>query len=71
MIESTESGLVSIMGGKWTIFRLMGKETMDKVCEILKKRDSNFSIPQSKYKGVKLIGDSVQDWSNETNKMVA
>ena len=28
--EDEKSGLVSAMGGKWTIFRLMGEEAVDK-----------------------------------------
>ena len=29
------SGLVSLMGGKWTTYRLMAKDTIDDVCKIL------------------------------------
>lgn len=32
-----ESGLISILGGKWTTHRLMGQETIDKVLEYLKE----------------------------------
>jgi glycerol-3-phosphate dehydrogenase len=35
--QDEESGLVSAMGGKWTIFRKMGEETIDLVLDILKK----------------------------------
>ncbi len=36
-IEMDEkSGLVSLMGGKWTTYRLMAKDTIDDVCKILK-----------------------------------
>ena len=31
MIEVSDSGLVSLMGGKWTSFRKMGEETVDKI----------------------------------------
>ena len=30
-IEVSKSGLVSLMGGKWTSFRHMGKDTVDRV----------------------------------------
>ena len=33
MIEVSHSGLVSVMGGKWTAFRKMGEETVDKIIE--------------------------------------
>jgi len=33
-----ESGLISILGGKWTTHRLMGQETIDKVQEYLGER---------------------------------
>jgi glycerol-3-phosphate dehydrogenase len=31
VIEVSKSGLVSLMGGKWTTFRLMGEETVDRI----------------------------------------
>lgn len=31
VIEVSESGLVSLMGGKWTSFRHMGEETVDTI----------------------------------------
>ena len=31
VIEVTESGLVSLMGGKWTSFRSQGEETVDRI----------------------------------------
>ena len=30
-----ESNLLSLLGGKWTTYRLMAKDTLDKACEIL------------------------------------
>lgn len=36
----SESGLISILGGKWTTYRLMGEETVDKVQEYLEGRSS-------------------------------
>ena len=35
-IEVSESGLVSLMGGKWTSFRHMGQETVEKILELNK-----------------------------------
>jgi glycerol-3-phosphate dehydrogenase len=40
LIEVSPSNLISLMGGKWTICRLMGEETVDKVIEILKSKIS-------------------------------
>lgn len=31
VIEVSESGLVSLMGGKWTSFRKMGEETVNRI----------------------------------------
>ena len=31
VIETSPSGLVSLMGGKWTSFRSQGEETVDKI----------------------------------------
>lgn len=38
VIETRESGMISLMGGKWTIQRKMGEETVDKVLEQLVKQ---------------------------------
>lgn len=38
VIEESESGLISLMGGKWTSFRKMGEETVDKIIERNKKQ---------------------------------
>ena len=42
-ITISDSGLVSILGGKWTIYRRMAEDTMDKVIKLgmLKKTDGN------------------------------
>ena len=39
VIEDSEAGLVSLMGGKWTSFRSQGEETVD---HILKKNPDRF-----------------------------
>jgi glycerol-3-phosphate dehydrogenase len=33
--HDTESGLISLLGGKWTTYRLMAEDTVNKICEIL------------------------------------
>lgn len=33
VIEVSENGLVSLMGGKWTSFRSQGQETVEKIIE--------------------------------------
>lgn len=36
MVEHDQaSGLLSLLGGKWTTYRLMAKDTIDKVCDLL------------------------------------
>lgn len=35
-IEVSKSGLISLLGGKWTSFRVMGEDTVDKVIEVHK-----------------------------------
>jgi glycerol-3-phosphate dehydrogenase len=32
VIEISKSGLISLMGGKWTTYRRMGQEVVDKIC---------------------------------------
>lgn len=34
IIEVSDSGLVSLMGGKWTSFRKMGEETVEKILNL-------------------------------------
>ena len=31
IIDESPSGLISVLGGKWTIYRLMGEQTVDKI----------------------------------------
>lgn len=44
VIEESKSGLISLMGGKWTSFRRMGEETVDLIMmdEHLKQRATNY-----------------------------
>jgi glycerol-3-phosphate dehydrogenase len=57
------SGLVSIMGGKWTTYRLMSKDTIDKVEEIL--RGSVSPCPTDTQK---LVGS--EGWTPDYHKTV-
>jgi glycerol-3-phosphate dehydrogenase len=45
VIEKSSSGLVSLMGGKWTTFRSMGEETVN---EILKDNPKSFEPKNEK-----------------------
>jgi len=38
IIETSENNLVSTMGGKWTIFMLMGEQTVDECVRIMKEK---------------------------------
>lgn len=55
-IMDSNSGLISVMGGKWTIFRRMGEETL---LHILQKTDPSLkAIPTEKStRNMRLIGD--------------
>lgn len=33
VIEESESGMISLMGGKWTVFRYMGEKIIDRIVE--------------------------------------
>lgn len=41
VIEETPSGLISVMGGKWTSFRKMGEETVN---AIIKQQGKNIEV---------------------------
>ncbi len=45
-----ESGLISLLGGKWTTYRLMAQDTCDAICEILNNTQA------CKTKDFKLLG---------------
>lgn len=38
VIEVSKSGLVSVMGGKWTIYRAMGEDSVNTVFKVLERR---------------------------------
>lgn len=50
-IEVSNSGLVTISGGKWTSFRLMAQETIDKAAQV-----GNLPVRESKSEVTPLVG---------------
>jgi glycerol-3-phosphate dehydrogenase len=38
VIEELNSGLLSLMGGKWTIYRKMGEDLVDVICQKEKEK---------------------------------
>jgi glycerol-3-phosphate dehydrogenase len=59
-----QSGLVSIMGGKWTTYRLMAKDTIDTIENILRG-----SISDCKTAEQLLIG--AENWDHDSYKLMA
>jgi glycerol-3-phosphate dehydrogenase len=59
-----KSGLVSIMGGKWTTYRLMAKDTIDTIEEILRG-----SISECKTAEQLLVG--AEGWDHDIYKLMA
>jgi glycerol-3-phosphate dehydrogenase len=59
-----KSGLISILGGKWTTYRLMAKDTIDKVETILKGTVSDCKTAEQL-----LVG--AENWSHEDYKIMA
>lgn len=62
IIEESTSGLISIMGGKWTTFRIMGQETTDKAMKQMLKKQLITNEEYNEYKkresgDLRLIGD--------------
>ena len=59
-----KSGLISIMGGKWTTYRIMAKDTIDKTEEILRG-------PISDCKTADQLLMGAEDWNHDDYKMMA
>jgi glycerol-3-phosphate dehydrogenase len=38
VVEISDSGLISLMGGKWTSYRKMGMETVDELINVAKQK---------------------------------
>ena len=56
VIELSKNGLYSLMGGKWTTYRSMGEDLVNKICEEEKKR--GVERPNSQTKGLPLLGSA-------------
>ena len=54
IIEIADSGLISLLGGKWTSYRVMGEETVDKAIKTHKLID--LQNEKSQVVGLKLLG---------------
>ncbi len=59
-----KTGLISIMGGKWTTYRLMAKDTIDKTEEILRGLISDCKTADQLLMGA-------EDWHHDDYKMMA
>ena len=46
VIEVSDSGLVSLMGGKWTAYRIQGEQTIDKIIQMDKDKSSIEGTPR-------------------------
>lgn len=66
VVEVTKSGLVSLMGGKWTSYRRMGQDTIDAVL----KNNPNISVPNklSVTRNMRLIGGYNSKTLDKTEK---
>ncbi len=51
-----QSGLISLLGGKWTTYRVMSKDAIDVVCQVLQSKFSFSAIPASSTVHFKLLG---------------
>ncbi|OCH86882.1 DAO-domain-containing protein [Obba rivulosa] len=57
MIHVSESGLLTIAGGKWTTYRAMAEETVDKAIEVFRLRPKNGCVTET----LRLVGSD--GWS--------
>ena len=56
MIEVSDSGLVSLMGGKWTSFRHMGTETVDRILKDHPELENSTKHDETQTYNFNLIG---------------
>ena len=54
VVEKSKSGLYSLIGGKWTTYRLMGEDLVDRICEEEKAKGNIY--PPSQTKNLPLFG---------------
>jgi glycerol-3-phosphate dehydrogenase len=67
-----KSGLISILGGKWTTYRLMAKDTIDKVESILRAcPDSPSGGLVSACKTAEQLLVGAENWEHEAYKIMA
>jgi glycerol-3-phosphate dehydrogenase len=60
VIEKSQSGLLSLMGGKWTTYRHMGEDLVNQICQDEKAKGKNY--PDSLTKGLPLIGSALESY---------
>lgn len=58
VIEQLQSGLFSLLGGKWTIYRRMGQDVVDLIAK--KEEEAGKKIPPSQTLGLSLLGSAPQ-----------
>lgn len=54
IIETSPSGLISLLGGKWTSYRIMGEETVDEAIKVHNLK--NTKVEKSNAFSLKLLG---------------
>jgi len=73
-IEETSSGLISIFGGKWTTYRLMAEDVVDKVVSRFSKKTLPCTTHQIKLYGAQRLSEALkkealqQSFSKETTE---
>jgi glycerol-3-phosphate dehydrogenase len=55
VIERSNSGLYSLMGGKWTTYRKMGEDLVNEISKESEKKDGK-KFNESKSWGLRLVG---------------
>lgn len=56
VIEEMDSGLLSLMGGKWTIYRRMGEDLVNAIAK--KEDEKGRKLPPSQTLGLSLLGSA-------------
>jgi glycerol-3-phosphate dehydrogenase len=57
VIEVSSSGLISVMGGKWTIYRRMAEDAVDLAFKQLQAKGENIALKTSISKYLRLMSD--------------
>ena len=58
--------MLSLMGGKWTIYRKMGEDLVDLICS--KEKEQGKEWPKSQTAGLKLLGSCSRKLKDEMLK---